>query len=395
MNFRNYRTHQVLPISLLFGVFALIPTTSAANAQAQNSGAQAAGAQPAAAAPATGAPVKRFILKPGQELDASMDTEDIVPTDEVDLAQKQVQAYPDNPEASFILAVALTRTSRVEQALNEVRRARKLAENKGGPAYFDKMIETYEKMLQTYPEDNRVRYGLAWAYYMKAYLVAKYSLRGAPPQPIPAAPVAAAPPAAAAQPAAPSATPDSSSAPAAPPAADATAAAGASPAKPGQLWSDGWAKKDEQQAGPTAAAAAPQTPTTAAPAPTKPEEQFVQLPGFPAPIKVPEVKLAMNIASPAAMPQVKQCYQVAMKHLDDILTRNPKDLWTRVYRAHLMAEATGNVDEAMAIWRQCQQEFPDSPAPYFFLGEGYLKQGNLKECVSNVSRAIALRAAGK
>lgn len=370
----------------------LIPSTNAANAQTQESGAQSVPAQNAAPAPAATPAVKRFILKPGQELDASMDTEDIVPTDDAELAQKQVQAYPDSPEASFILAVALTRTSRVEQALNEVRRARKLAENKGGPAYFDKMIETYEKMLQTYPEDNRVRYGLAWAYYMKAYLVAKYSLRGAPPHQLQ--------PAAASAPAAAQTTPQTAAQPSSPPATPSPgtisgAAQTSTPGKPGQPWSEGWAKKEEQtenQASTTAAT----TPTTEAPpAQAKPTEQFVQLPGFPAPIKVPEVKLAMNIASPAAMPQVKQCYQVAMKHLDDILTRNPKDLWTRVYRAHLLAEATGNVDESMAIWRQCQQEFPDSPAPYFFLGEGYLKQGNLKECVSNVSRAIALRAAGK
>ncbi len=369
-----------------FGLAFLIPST--ANAQAANSEPQAA-AVPAATAAVK--PVKRFVLKPGQELDASMDTEDIVPTDDVELAQKQVQAYPDNPEASFILAVALTRTSRVEQALNEVRRARKLAETKGGPAYFDKMIETYEKMLQTYPEDNRVRYGLAWAYYMKAYLVAKYSLRGVPPNPMPAAAVATQPPATAPQ------------------TSQATAEVAAQPAKPGQVWSDGWQKKEDQpqSADTQAAPQTAQTPTTASAPPAQStaqptqaaapaqQDQYVQLPGFPVPIKVPDVKLSMNIASPAAMPQVKQCYQVAMKHLDDILARNPKDLWTRVYRAHLMVEATGNVEQAMATWRQCQQEFPDSPAPYFFLGEGYLKQGNLKECVSNVSRAIALRAAGK
>lgn len=368
-----------------FGVTFLTPST--AIAQAANSEPQAAAASPAEAGAVK--PIKRFVLKPGQELDASMDTEDIIPTDDVELAQKQVQAYPDNPEASFILAVALTRTSRVEQALNEVRRARKLAETKGGPAYFDKMIETYEKMLQTYPDDNRVRYGLAWAYYMKAYLIAKYSLRGMPPNPMPtaAAPAAAQPPA----------TPPAASQPANPPA---VAAQPGQPAKPGQVWSDGWQKKEDQpqsadtQAAPQAAQAPAAVAAQSAQPPAQ-QDQYVQLPGFPVPIKVPDVKLSMNIASPAAMPQVKQCYQVAMKHLDDILARNPKDLWTRVYRAHLMVEATGNVEQAMATWRQCQQEFPDSPAPYFFLGEGYLKQGNLKECVSNVSRAIALRAAGK
>jgi cytochrome c-type biogenesis protein CcmH/NrfG len=38
-----------------------------------------------------------------------------------------------------------------------------------------------------------------------------------------------------------------------------------------------------------------------------------------------------------------------------------------------------------------KQQNPNNPAPYFFLGEGFLKQGNLKECLRNVSKAIALR----
>src|SRR5277367_4502097 len=113
-------------------------------------------------------------LKPGEPLVAGMNTEDIVATYDVALAKEQVAAYPDSPEASFVLAVALTRTSMVEEALQEVRRARRLAEKQGGPTYFDHMISEYEEMLKSYPKDNRVRYGLAWAYYMKAYVLARY-----------------------------------------------------------------------------------------------------------------------------------------------------------------------------------------------------------------------------
>ncbi len=128
---------------------------------------------PAEAAPQARAP--RVIWKPGFELSAGTDADDLVPTDDVELARKQVAAYPDNPEAGFILAVALTRTSRVEEALQEVRRARKLAEAKGGPAYFDKMIASYEEMVKHHPKENRARYGLAWAYYMKAFMISKAS----------------------------------------------------------------------------------------------------------------------------------------------------------------------------------------------------------------------------
>ncbi len=117
----------------------------------------------------------RLLLKPGQTLIGGMKTEDIIATYDVQLAKEQVAAYPDSPEASFVLAVALTRTSMVEDALKEVRKARKLAEKQGGPAYFDHMIAEYEEMLKSYPNDNRVRYGLAWAYYMKAYVLTHYA----------------------------------------------------------------------------------------------------------------------------------------------------------------------------------------------------------------------------
>src|SRR6516164_6256763 len=120
-------------------------------------------------------PAPKLLLKPGQPVAVNMQTEDIAVTEDVNLAKEQVAAYPESPEASFILAVALTRTSRVEEALKEVRRARKLADKQGGPAYFDHMIGEYEEMLKSYPDDNRVRYGLAWAYYMKAYVLARYS----------------------------------------------------------------------------------------------------------------------------------------------------------------------------------------------------------------------------
>ncbi|HEY9871040.1 MAG TPA: tetratricopeptide repeat protein [Candidatus Obscuribacterales bacterium] len=280
-------------------------------------------APPLPESPAAGAPARtpRVIWKPGMELSAGTDTEDLVPTDDVELARKQVSAYPDNPEASFILAVALTRTSRVEEALQEVRRARKLAEAKGGPAYFDKMIESYEDMLKHHPRENRVRYGLAWAYYMKAYMLAKYSRRAAK---------------AAADPAAQSAPP-----------------------KKTNVWE-------------LAAAAA----------------------NGKIPANAPHIQGALEKADPSAAPHIRKYYELALGKLDELLKQKPDDIWARVYRAFLKAEYSGNLEEAMTEWRKCQAQAPNNPAPYFFLGEAYLKQGNLKECINNISKAIALRAIG-
>lgn len=275
--------------------------------------------------------IPKLIIRPGQPISGGMQTEDIVVTDNIELAKEQAAAYPESPEASFILAVALTRTSMVEQALKEVRRARRLADQQGGPTYFDHMISTYEDMLKSYPKDNRLRYGLAWAYYMKAYVLTKY------------------------------------------------------------------AKTQEAQTTKTEkTGAAPTTATTEigtslAPAPTA---QPWQNQWVPALSNTANGQGALANLAPSATPQIKLYYESALKNLDQLLTLTPDDVWAKVYRAFLYAEYTGDLNQSMIVWRQCQAKAPDNPAPYFFLGEGYLKQGNLKECLENVSKAIALRSIG-
>jgi tetratricopeptide (TPR) repeat protein len=296
-------------------------------------------AEPSAVPPATEATVAppaavppkppKIIWKPGQDVEFSTESEDLNPTDNLDLARKQAAKYPDNPEAAFILAVALTRTSKVEEAVKEVQRARRLADSKGGPAYFDQMIGVYEQLLQDHPEDNRIRYGLAWAYYMKAYLLSEFSRklhRQAERM------------------------------------ADKEAGSKiTSPLNLGNAWE--------------AAAATPST------------SENVK--------KVPHIKGALEQADATMVPQIRNYYEKALGKLDELLAQKPDDIWAKVYRAFLSAEYTGNLDSAMETWRACQIQSPDNPAPYFFLGEGYLRQGNLKECLNHISRAIALRAAGK
>lgn len=283
--------------------------------------------------------VGKVILKPGQPIAINSAAEDLQPTDDADLAKKQLDAYPDNPEAAFILAVALTRTSRVEDALKEVRHARQLAEAKGGAQYFDKMIGTYEKMLAYCPDENRVRYTLAWAYYMKAYLLMQDAKRAARD----AAPVAAQP---------------------APPAPE---------------------KGKNVNAAMASGLLNVLSPQLAGNLPTSGKVSSTQL---------PRLKGALEQTPPSAVPQVKHYYEAALKNLDDLLAKKPDDIWARVYRAHLNAEYTGDLAAAMTVWKDCEKMAPQNPAPYFFLGTGYLKEGDLKESISNISRAIALRALG-
>ncbi len=297
-------------------------------------------AQAQSPAPAEAAkPTSSWTFKPGQPISVGMETEDTICTYDLALAKRQKEAYPDSAEAAFIYAVALSRTSQIETALQEVRRAKRLAEKDGGPAYFDKMIATYEKMLTYTPEDNQVRYHLAWAYYMKAYLLDRASRQTAQQNAKYAAWIA--------QAQNPQAEVETNTAP------DAVT---------------------------TTASAAPAVTAVVTPA--------------AAPVATPAVSTSAVSATPDAIPQVKRYYELALNKLDDLLARQPDDVWARVYRAHLQAESTGSIDQAMIEWQKVKDASPLNPAAYFFLGQGYLKKGNLKESMSNVSKAIALRATG-
>lgn len=321
------------------------PATVAASGSAQTTA--PADPKPESKASTAEALNSQWLIKPGQSISVSMATEDIVCTNDLALARKQREAYPDSAEASFIYAVALSRTSQVETALQEVRRARKLAEKDGGPAYFDQMIQSYEKMLTYYPEDNQVRYHLAWAYYMKAYLLAKYSGQAAGQNPKYAEWIAQA----------------------------------KKPADPNPSSTNITNSTDT-----SAIAAKPETSEKVL---AQPAAQPIQVLG-----NLTLIRKDMSQVSPDAVPQVKRYYELALAKLDDLLARQPDDVWARVYRAHLQAESSGNIDQAIVEWQKVKEASPLNPAAYFFLGEGYLKKGNLKESLTNVSKAIALRATG-
>jgi tetratricopeptide (TPR) repeat protein len=308
---------------------------------------------PAADAKGSQIDAEQLILpKSGQPFTLKESAEDLQPTDDVNLAAQQVDAYPDDPEAHFIYAVALTRTSRVEDALKEVRTARRLAMAKGGYGYFDKMINSYEELLANVPDDNRIRYGLAWAYYMKAYLLAQDSKKASVVISGPDAAVAAVKP------------------------TESMANGGA-----------GFSKKAENKKVDNSLATAVLGALNPALA-----KNVSSQPATAA--SMPTVPTALSKAAPFAVPQVKQYYELALKHLDDLLSRKPDDVWAAAYRWHLYAEYSGNLDESMSQWKVLTKRFPNNPALYLFLAEGWLKKGNLKESISNASHAIMLRAVG-
>lgn len=392
-------------------------TTAAVGAPGTASAAQtpktaipySSGLQPSAATAGDNdeAAAPKLLLKKGQPIEIGGFVEDIQPTDDVELAKEQALHFPDSAEASFVLAVALTRTSRVEEALAEVRRARKLAQAEGGPAYFDKMIKSYEDMLQN-AEDPRVRYSLAWAYYMKAYLLAQDSRR-AMGNPQLAAQMAAAQ-AAAAQTAAtkaaatatqtvtptstatattpaatpPTATPSATTAPAA-------ATASLSPTTPANTAVPNLlsAKAEKKKVDPMMAMILLQglNPDIAK---KMAQPESGKMPAA----QLPMIPTAIQKAAPSAVPQVHQYYAEALKNLDAVLAKKPDDVWALLYRWHLYAEDTGNLGEAMKQWKEAEHRFPGNPGVQLFLAEGYVKEGNLKEAIMHASKAVFLRGTG-
>jgi tetratricopeptide (TPR) repeat protein len=395
---------------------------------------------------ATPAKRKKIIFKPGVPLTITTANETIKVTNDAKVAREQVANFPDSPEAHFVLAVALTRTSQVEEALKEVRNARKLSNQKGGAVYFDQMIQEYEKMLANYPEDNEVRYHLAWAYYMKAYVLARYSKgnTGTAPQTVAAnqataataATTAVQPQSKAESAVAPEDAGKSDTAGGAEKAAKVETSQATAPVDPERAknWHADWvsqntvlSKEELDDSGDAKPSASNPKTTVKAADKTEdkgytnlgeePEEKKAFTPPVVAPANatpnggnqnfwsnplgsltnlgpITGMEYAKANASPEVIPQIKAYYRRSLKKLDEVLEREPDDMHARLYRAHLNAEYSGDIDGAMKVWESCRDSHPNNPAPYFFLGEGYLKKGDLRNCLTNVSKAIALRGVG-
>ena len=135
-----------------------------------------------------------FIPVYSQEpLQIGTETEDIVLTDDLNIAKAQVAKYPDNPEAHFNLAIALSRTSLVEQAIKELRKTKVLIRKPENTGTIDKKINEYKEMLKDNRNEvyaNTIRYRLAFCHYLKAYLISKDIKKKAGFQPKAGPPVA-------------------------------------------------------------------------------------------------------------------------------------------------------------------------------------------------------------
>ena len=114
-----------------------------------------------------------FQVKAEEPIQLNTETEDLALTDDINIAKAQVAKYPENPEAHFNLAIALSRTSAVEDAVKELRRTKKLIRKPENTGVMDRKILEFKEILSNNPDANNIRYRLAFSHYLKAYLKSK------------------------------------------------------------------------------------------------------------------------------------------------------------------------------------------------------------------------------
>ncbi|OGI19489.1 MAG: hypothetical protein A3B68_04155 [Candidatus Melainabacteria bacterium RIFCSPHIGHO2_02_FULL_34_12] len=229
------------------------------------------------------------------------ETEDISLTDDINIARAQVAKYPDNPEARFNLAIALSRTSIVEDAIKELRKTKLLLRKPENKGVIDKKINEYKIILDTQPDAHNIKYRLAFSYYLKAYLISKEIQKS----------------------------------------------------KINDSKSDN--KKDKSS---------------------------LNLLG------------SNHFVTNEDNKEIKENLNQSIYCFNNLLKSKPDDIWAKVYYGFILAEQYNEYKKARELWTDALRQNPNNPAPHFFLGELHLKEGDLKEGLTEISQAILLRSLG-
>ena len=240
-----------------------------------------------------------FQVKAEEPIQLNTETEDLTLTDDINIAKAQVAKYPENPEAHFNLAIALSRTSAVEDAVKELRRTKKLIRKPENTGVMDRKILEFKEILSNNPDANNIRYRLAFSHYLKAYLKSK------------------------------------------------------------EIEKDLKKKEGKNKD----------------------------------PIKL-DLFSSQRLISQNKNPEIKENLELSTSYFKDLLKNNPNDNWAKIYYGFILAEQMGEVSKARELWSEVLKHDPNNPAPYFFLGELHIKEGNLKQGITEISQALLLRSLG-
>lgn len=106
-------------------------------------------------------------------------------TNDIALAEAQARAYPEDPEAQFLLAIAYSRSVHLEKAMKALQRTKRLIKKSPeGYAKVDHLIDSYREMLAYRAEDPLIHYRLAFGYYMKGYAIEHQYIKGSSESPM-------------------------------------------------------------------------------------------------------------------------------------------------------------------------------------------------------------------
>ena len=245
-----------------------------------------------------------FQVKAEEPIQLNTETEDIALTDDINISKAQVAKYPENPEARFNLAIALSRTSDVEDAIKELRKTKRLIRRPENIGIIDKKITEFKQILENNPNANNIRYRLAFSHYLKAYLKSK------------------------------------------------------------QIEKD-LKEKDKSSK-------------------SNKSKDPINLDLFSS----QKLLLASN------SPEIKENLDLSIFYFKELLKNNPDDTWTKIYYGFILAEQMGEINKARELWSEVIKQDPNNPAPYFFLGELHIKEGNIKQGITEISQALLLRSLG-
>lgn len=95
-------------------------------------------------------------------------------TNDIAVAEAQANAYPEDPEAQFLLAIAYSRSPYLEQAVKTIQKTKKMVKrHPEGYAVLDRLMGEYQDMLSYRSQDPLIYYRLAFGYYLKGYGIEK------------------------------------------------------------------------------------------------------------------------------------------------------------------------------------------------------------------------------
>lgn len=102
------------------------------------------------------------------------DEEALKLTDDIQVAEEQAAAHPNDPEANFLLAAAYSRSPYLDKAFNQIKKVKNILKAQKDFEFIDRKIGEYETLLSGKPNDPVILYRLAFAYYFKGYGMEKY-----------------------------------------------------------------------------------------------------------------------------------------------------------------------------------------------------------------------------